>query len=438
MRLLILTILVSGAVLLLLARIRFPETSTPVDTAAQPLERLAARASFEDLATRIARLEASIGSSLVVLRLAPEASTRLVRFSDLLHAGLQAADVWHVPALRIDATTAVAAVPPSARIAGIVSPQDVSGTAGIVAADPWRHVARLRVPEGPFRQVPQLSLTALETPAYIVAAEGTRAGVALRPVFVGRSARFAAARWSRPLLPLGGAVVVPGALLFTLEGAFLGCAVVEDGTLAIAGARDVLEAAERAGPGGERPADPGLVLQALTPSLAAATGATHGAVVAEVASEAPAAGVLQPADVVTSIAGQPVGGPEWLLSELGRRLAGGPVAVTVLRAGQVVALEIGARPGRAEGADDEVLQAVRGTGTAVVRVRPGSPLARGGVVAGDVILRAGARTEPSPADLRAALGQTPPGRHLLLVVRRGAQQHVAAIEGAAEADAPGR
>ena len=69
--------------------------------------------------------------------------------------------------------------------------------ASIVGRDAVRQLARVRVPEGPPPAVRPLALSALRTPTYVVAVEGTQAGATLRPLFLGRSERFASARWSR-------------------------------------------------------------------------------------------------------------------------------------------------------------------------------------------------------------------------------------------------
>jgi hypothetical protein len=444
MRLLILTIVVSAAVLLLLARLRFPEPPPTVDTSAQPLERLAARASFEELATRVARLEASIAANLVVLRLAPRVESGPVRFRDVTSADPAShGGVRHVPALRIDGTAAVAAIPANVRITGIVGPMEPTDTAGIVTTDPVRHIARIRVPEGPARALPQLALAVLQTPTYVVAVEGTRAGLTLRPVFLGRSDRFGSPRWTRPLLPLGGTSVTPGALMFTLDGEFLGCAVVEDGTLAIVGAADVLDVFERTRGGAAPPVDPGIAVQAMSATVAQASGAASGAVVAEVEEHGPAAGALEAGDVITELGGAPVSEPESLLIDLGTRLAEGPVQVTVVRQQQRRTVDIGLLPDarRASAGDrgtEATLQFVRGAGTRVTAVGERSAFAAAGVTAGDIIVRVGGLAAPTPAQVRTTLRNAPTGSFVMLVLKRGDIQHVTAVRSQGPGDVTAR
>ena len=67
-RLLFVTIGVAAVVLLGLARMRFPKPPV-VDTATPPLEKLAARASYDALAADIERVRALVAPNLIVLRL---------------------------------------------------------------------------------------------------------------------------------------------------------------------------------------------------------------------------------------------------------------------------------------------------------------------------------------------------------------------------------
>src|SRR5688572_23359232 len=70
-RLLLVTIAVSVGVLLLLARFRFPDepVGQAVSSAPAPLERLAARAAYEELALIMADLDRRIARRVVILRM---------------------------------------------------------------------------------------------------------------------------------------------------------------------------------------------------------------------------------------------------------------------------------------------------------------------------------------------------------------------------------
>lgn len=433
MRLLLVTISIAAGVLLLLARLRFPDPPEPVETSTQPLERLAARASFEELAARVARLEATIAPNVIVLSLTSDEDWRPIGLSEV---GTDTdRDGRHVPAVRIDATTAAACISPKAHLSGIVGLSAGSDAAGIAGRDRIRPVARVRVPEGRPTALRQLALSGLQTPTYVVAVEGTRAGATIRPVFLGRSDRFDSPRWTRPLLPLGGAMVTSGALMFTLEGQFLGCAIVDEGTAAIASGTDVLEAFGRAGSDRGTLTEPGLTVQLLTPAIAAATGHREGVVVAQVFEGGPASGVLEPGDVITDTDGQPVGDPESLLLDIGARLAAGPVRVSFIRGQQRRQGQLRIPAPAAATPDSRrerfKLELVRGVGARVVDLDAGSPLAVAGLVSGDIILRIADMAAPTPMQVNSALRNSPPGPpgpSLLLVVRRGSRQHVTAVK----------
>lgn len=430
MRLLILTIVVSGAVLLLLARLRFPAPPPAVDTLSQPLQRLAARASFEDLSARVSRFEADVFPHLVVLRLALAAEPSPVRLRDVISGTrVPQTAVEHVPALRVGAGEALAVLPANATVAGIVGQQ---GPVEVMAVDEVTRISRLRVPEGAARAFPLVSLPALRTPAYVVAVEGTRAGLTLRPVFIGRSEGFESDRWRAPLLPLGGAAVAPGALLFTLEGELLGCAVLEDGTPVIASASDFFAALGDAAGNSRGLVDPGLSVQPLASAFTDALGVSRGVVVAEVAADGPASGRLQPGDVITHLDGLPVSEPTAFLLELGVRLSARPVEVSFVRLLESLTTSLERRPAGdglpAEGAPapPAELEILRGVGTRVVAVSAASPLARAGLARDDVVVRLGQVEAPTPAQIRAQAeaSRTDP---VVLVFTRSGRQHVTVI-----------
>ncbi len=438
-RLLLLTIALCVIVLLALARLRFPETPV-VETAVQPLERLAARASYDALAADIERVQAMISPNLVVLRTAPRLEGRPRRMRDVLVPGGVSSGVRHVPALRISAGTAIAVMDVDVRIDGIVGGGQVNGTAAVLGTDPIRRISRVRVPEVPVRQLPILGLGALRTPVYVVAVEGTQAGVTLRPVFLGHGERFGSARWAGPLLPLGGIALAPGALLFSLSGEFLGCVVVEEGSAAIAGARDVLDGAERLGTASAPvPATFGVAVQPLTPLLAAALGALQGVVVSEVEPEGPAAGVLRPADVVTAVNGEPVASPERFLLQVATATVGEPARLTLVR--ESGSLDVSLVPAASDGgAADEgrfiTFERASGAGTRVTTAATeDGGYGSTGLRAGDVVISVGGMADPTPVQLRRLLDDARPEALLAFVVRRDGEQRVVAVRPPARADA---
>lgn len=434
-RLLLLTVAVCVAVLLLLARMRFPEAPLAVDTAALPLERLAGRASYDALAADVQRVEPMIGPNLLVLRVAPRVPAGPLDIRDVLARPDSPSGARHVVALRIGADSALAALDADARVEGIVGGS--GGGVEVVAADPVRRIARLRVPEAAVRQIPQLPLASLPTPVYVVVVEGTQAGATLRPAFLGRGDRFGSVRWAQPLLPLGGIAVAPGALLFSLAGEFIGTVVVENGATAIAGAGDVLDVVERLGSSSlPPPLDLGLTVQALTPALSAALGAGRGVVVSEV-HPGGAASALEAGDVITAVDGWSTDDPDELLLRLASRQAGDAPAVAIVRNGEAATVTLPLAAAAREALPDVplALASERGIGT---RVEPGEGPSATGLLPGDVITRAGATAAPTPAQVRQLLATSTASGWTTLVVRRGGRQHVVAVPVAPRSDAPAR
>ena len=430
-RLLMLTIGVCVIVLLLLSRLRFPEPPPVVATAVPPLERLAARASYDALAADIERVEAMISPSLVMLRTAQRNGSTPTRVRDVLTPADVSHDVRHVAALRINADTALAVLSAGVRIEGIVGGAAAGGTAEVVAMDPVRRIGRVTVPEGPARPIVPIALASLRTPVYVVAVEGTQAGVTLRPIFLGRGDRFMSTRWARPLLPLGGTAVAPGALLFSLQGEFVGCVVVEDGAPAIAGASDVLDVVERLASGvSPGPAAVGIVVQPLTPDLAAALGAEHGVVVTEVDADGPASGILRPGDVITALDGAALGNPERFLLDVASRQTGESVALAIIRSGEpsTATLVLATADDRGPVPDEWLaFERLRDGGTRVAAAGQTGGYMAAGLQVGDIIVHAGDLDDPTPLQLRRLIDAAPPDAPVVLTIRREGEQRVIAV-----------
>lgn len=426
-RLLLLTVVVCAGVLLLMARLRFPEQAPAAlpEVSPPPLERLAARASYDALASDVQRVEPAIAPNLLVLRITPPALPEPRTLREALSPGDAAGAIRHVAALRVSDDIAVATIDPGTRIDGIIG-ETGGGTASILAVDPVRRVARLRVPPVPTKQLAQVPLATLPTPLYVVVVEGTQAGVTLRPVFLGRGDRFPSPRWSRPLLPLGGIPASPGALLFSLSGDFIGTVVMENGAPAIAGARDVIETGERLAANRPVLSDPGFAVQPLTATLRAALGVQGGVVVTAVDAGGSADGQLEPADVITAVDDWSTDSPDELLLRLASRGAGESVTIRVMRGGEprTVKVVLLAAPQDQPAGLSLTLAAERGIGT---RVESDSALAGIDLKPGDVIVRAGASVAPAPGQVRRFLAQTTPSGLAVLVVVRDGRQRVVAI-----------
>jgi S1-C subfamily serine protease len=270
-----------------------------------------------------------------------------------------------------------------------------------------------------------------------VVAEGTQAGATLRPVFLGQGARFDSVKWSRPLLPLGGIAISPGALLFTLDGELIGATVMDGGAPAIVGARDLFDTAARLAASGQRAvADMGVAVQRLTAELALATGVGRGVIVAEVDSDGPATSVLEPGDVLTMVGDRPISDPGGFLLDVAQRRADDTVNVAFVRAGITTTATLTLRAADAN-IDGEAVSFVREPGVGT-RLDSGGRERVPGLQPGDIVTRAAATVAPTPAQLRALLARPATSGFLTLVVRRGGRQQVIAARVAAGSDAAPR
>ena len=190
----------------------------------------------------------------------------------------------------------------------------------------------------------------------------------------------------------------------------------------------------------------GVSFQPLTSELAKSLGKsdTHGALIASVVPKSPAekAGV-KPGDVIEQVDGQPVVESPDLLRAVLMKPVGSKVALSVLRDGKPVTLQMNTaeRPGdlRAEGSPGESGEAsdapgalglnlqqltpqisqelsYKGPGKVVVAgVKPGSPADRAGLQRGDIVVEADRRAVEKPGDVAAAAKD---GKALLRVDRK--------------------
>lgn len=211
-RLLLIVITLSVVVLAVLSRFRFPnEPAGPgAGTTPLPLERLAARATYDELATIIAELGRRVTPSVTVLSVEADGEQRFV------------------PAIRVRADLLLAHVKGHHRILALIG---IAAPVDVVAYDAQRELVLLRVPASPGAVV-SLDSAAFTgaRPRYVAAVEGTPVGPAVRPLFLGRADRVPDDRYPEGLLVLGGVLVAsPGSLLFALDGSFVGLCVIDDG-----------------------------------------------------------------------------------------------------------------------------------------------------------------------------------------------------------------
>jgi len=432
-RLLLLTLAASVVLLLALARFRFPEEpgvpARPDRPPAAPLERLAARATYDELASIVADLERRIAPALVVLRVEATGGPRGV-------GGLVSGPAlrW-VPGVRVRPDAVLARIELGSSVVGLVGSD---ARPELEAYDPLRSVAIVRVP--PASDAPP-GMWEAGTPRplsgrYVAVVEGTLGGPTLRPTFLGRADPIVDVRWGGPLLVLGGELQAPtGSLVFSLDARLVGLSVLEEGSLAIVPASALLEAVDELT---HRPpplvGDLGVEVQALTPTLAAATDTTAGGVVAWVDPDGPAAGLLEFGDVIERIGGQPVNSVRTFGILEARIQPAIEVTVRVVRAGEYMDARIVAASATPPEDPEQaarlglVLRARPGTGAEIVSVEDGTAAARADLAAGDLITSIGELAAPTPEQVRHAYAEAGDGTWLLVGVRRGDHHMVVALE----------
>lgn len=239
------------------------------------------------------------------------------------------------------------------------------------------------------------------------------------------------------MLPLGGIAISPGALLFTLDGEFIGAAVVDGGAPAIVGARDLFDAASRIDANTKGTVgDIGIAVQRLTAELALATGVDRGVMVAEVDPNGPASSALNPGDVLTMIGGRPVADPGEFLLNVAQRRADETLDVSFVRSGTPATATLKVRAASPK-IESEAVSFLREPGVGT-RVGSGGRDRVVGLQPGDVVTRAAAIGAPTPAQLRILLAQPSTSGFLTVVVRRNGRQQVIAARLAGGGDAATR
>jgi hypothetical protein len=267
----VLVVLVSLAVLLLLARFQYPaSTIATVTPSPGPLAGMAARATFEEMASALADVLKRAGSAVDVIRLepvpaqrgeaadAPEAASaargqaagrangpRLL--GQPSEPALQSAlrpERRFVPALRVRPDLVLLHVPPGWLPAGV---RDLSDPLDIAWSDADRGITAVRLPPLP-APLPGLpgSAAGITGFLYVGVVQGTRSGPTIHPAFIGRADTETDARWSAPLVVLNAtSAVPPGSLIFTIDGRLVGLATPHDAGVAVVPAAALDDAVTR-------------------------------------------------------------------------------------------------------------------------------------------------------------------------------------------------
>jgi hypothetical protein len=427
-RLLFVVIVVSLAALALLSRLRFPDavsSNRPVGVG-NPLDRLAARATFDDITSGFDRAREQVEQAFEVLRIESTPASADGR-----------RPVHHVPALRIRDSLAVVPWP-----VGFGEQVVALATTGTllreVVPDSTRGLAVIGLPAEPARTLSLYSgaISAL-VPRYVAAVEAGRAGLVVRPMFLAAASPVPDPAWGRMVDEVEGSPPSDGAFLFSVDGQFLGLLVRSAGRALLLAAPAVFAEAEQLlARGALVPGDLGVELQELTDALRLATGASQGVVVSYVAPDGPSASVLRPGDVVVSVNG--VGTPsiaDLRLQET-RAAPGAEASLTLTRSGEQVVVGITPRArvsrqsAQAAASSNELgltARTVRAAGAEVQSVTPGSLAWASGIGAGDLITRAGDVATPTSADVTRVWAELLSRDSLIVAASRDGRHFVTAI-----------
>lgn len=413
-RLLLATIVVSAGMLLLLARFRFPVRATgPVaEPAPAPLERLAATATYDELASIMADLERRILPSVTVVAL--EGSEGTVRY---------------VPAPRLAGNRAVAVLEAAERLA-----TPPSGTApAIVARDAVRDLVVLDLPPAQGAE-PVTAGTARPGPRYLAVVEATARGPAVRPVYVGRTDLYADPRWSNPVLTVAAVqqTLPPASAVFSLDGTFVGLVSENRGSVTIIPADTLTALAAGTPAAGSAKGRIDIEVEPLTPALARASQADKGVMISYVAPSLAGGRRIQSGDVIQSIDGIGVTTVAGFQQVTQSRTPGTGVTLALVRRGKplTVSVPVGqsGAPAANAAALGATLQNVTGVGCEIVAIEPGSAAAAAGLRKGDLIVALDGQAAPDRAGIERALADPQREQAVLITIRRNLEHHVIALE----------
>jgi hypothetical protein len=398
--------LVALLALWVLARIRFPGQSPSPNPIPSLLSQLSSAPRFANLAGEIGELQGRLSSTwLTVAASGTDDSTDI--------------SAKQLTAMRLRSDAAVVLL----RRGDQLSNQDE-----VIAADRVTGLVIVRtaadiVPVG----VPPWMPRSLNSPQYFMATVGTPSGVSLRPVLIAslhetHNPAWPGAIWSVP----DGTDLTPSSFVFTTSGEIAGLVVREPIGLAIVPWELVREESNRIINGERVPVvDLHVEVRPLTPTLAKATGATQGVVVAWVDPRGPAARHIVVGDVIESVNARAIAHTrDWEVAS--GRLPVGPVTIHLRRRGKSLDVQFTLPPARSSETVSSLglgMRRVPGVGTAVVRIDPRSAASAARLQEGDVITLVGQIAAPTAAQISNAFRSARTGEAIMLAITRG-QTHL--------------
>ena len=417
-RLLLIIVLVSLSMLWVLARVRFPGRRATPNPVPPVFAQLAPPSAFEDIASSVAQLGPRLEVLLTPVEVLRQSSGRAAGPSRVT-----------LPALRVRGDLAVASMDSAADV------PDTPDGAGVnvIARDPATQLTVFRMPSVDWPLLTTWSAGRLRDPRFLIAADVSRNGTSLRPVFVGALYPTVSPFWPEPIWALpAGTDLERGTFVFTVDGALAGLVTEREGQPAIVPGTTVLAAVDRLlQEGDHKPGWLGIQVQPLTPDIASAIGASTGVIVAWIEPRGPADGHLTIADVIEKIDGSPVVTAEYWNARVAGLSEGEAVLLNVRRRNDVREVRLTAGPTQAP-ADDRPLgltmRAIRLVGVEILQVDPGSAAARASLQAGDRITVLGDVEAPTPAQVTRMFSAAPADRPLIAAVTRGGAHHVVVLE----------
>jgi S1-C subfamily serine protease len=409
-RLLLSIALISVAVLWGLARLRFPDRLPTPNPVPPVLTQLGFRSALEDVAAAVSDLRPRVAASLFAVEAPAQSPER---------------NGYPVAALRFREDLAVVLLDEAT--AGLAD--GVFRNTTIEGHDPASGLAVIRVPGADAPALTMWEPRRLESPRYVIAGDVSREGIALRPVFLGALYAVASPTWEQSTIWAvpHATNLEPGTFLFTVEGALVGLVTKREGRPMIVPGHTVMARADRLlSEGRKHEGRIGIEVQALSPAVASVTGATTGVVVTWVAPEGPAAGQLQVADVIEATGDQAIETLEHWQARVGRLAQGDALVLRVRRDFKIREVSLTAGPAiiPTSAGLGLTMRAVRGTGTEILRVAPGSAAARAGLVSGDVITLVSGTDAPTPAQVSRTFATAPPDKPFLVAITRDGTGHV--------------
>jgi S1-C subfamily serine protease len=228
-----------------------------------------------------------------------------------------------------------------------------------------------------------------------------------------------------------GTGLAPGTFLFTTAAELAGLVIAHDRGVAIVPGTTLLTEADRLlktppGFGGTI----GIGVQALTPPIAAITGAQSGVVVTSVDVDGLPEDQLRAGDVIEAIDGQAVPSRQHWDARVARVSPGETLTLRVRRGGALRDVTVAAAAPETPTDSGQVGLTLSGrasVGAEVVRVVRGSAADRAGLAAGDVITLVADIAAPSPAQVMRALASAPDGQPVIMAVTRGTTHFVTTL-----------